>query len=163
MEKKKPSFKTSSRMLYRKQHEKWKGLEPREKKNKKEKRREVRKEESVGRKVNDKKKIWQKGHLHRKHCRDATIDIRLEKKKSNGASRTRKWPRQISTKKKGRGLTGNYLGWLRHSLHNIGCDSPKKKNFVRPYSVVCQIPLRRCYHCWSTAARPIRQQKGMLK
>ena len=86
-----------------------------------------------------------------------------KKKKSNGTSRTRKWPRQISTKKKGRGLTGNYLGWLRHSLHNIGCDSPKKKNFVRPYSVVCQIPLRRCYHCWSTAARPIRQQKGMLK
>ena len=42
-------------MLYRKQHEKWKGLEPREKKIKKEKRREVRKEESVGRKSMTKK------------------------------------------------------------------------------------------------------------
>lgn len=85
------------------------------------------------------KKKRQKGQLHRKHCRDATIDICSEKKKeSNGASRTRKWPRQISTKKSS-GLTGNYLGWLRHSLHNIGCDSPKKKKKLRS-SILLGIP-----------------------
>ena len=137
-----------------------KGWNPEKKKNKKEKRREVRKEESVGRKSMTKKKMTERTSPPQTLPRCYHWHSLRKKKKSNGASRTRKWPRQISTKKKGRGLTGNYLGWLRHSLHNIGCDSPKKKKLRS--SILCGMPntassvlslLKHCSEAHSSAER----------
>lgn len=127
MEKKNPVLKHQAACYTESNMKSEKGWNPEKKKNKKEKRREVRKEESVGRKSMTKKKMTERTSPPQTLPRCYHWHSLRKKKKSNGASRTRKWPRQISTKKKGRGLTGNYLGWLRHSLHNIGCDSPKKK------------------------------------